>query len=686
VTPSPLAKAALAALLLASPAAAADRDLAAALGAAVDASPIAAARSSILVEAVDTGEVVYARDPDVLLNPASNVKLVTTAAALARLGPDFRFSTELLLDAPLRGGRARTLYLRGRGDPTLTTERLFSAAGELAHLGLASVGELVLDDGYFDGERSGPGFDQEEGDRAYLAPAGALSLNWNAVEIHVAPGDRPGQRARVALEPPSPFFALDVRAVTVGPSGRARVEVTTELRDGRERVTVEGRLPVGSRPHVLWRRVDDPALYLGHTLAALLELRGVKVSKVRPGRTPEGAQLLHVLQSDPLAEVVRRLNKTSNNFTAEQLLKTLGAEVKGPPGTWPKGVEAEEEFLSEIGIPAGGYVLRNGSGLNDANRLSARQLVTLLRAMWARFPLQPEYVVSLPVAARDGTIRWRMDGTAAAGRLRAKTGTLEGVVTLSGYVQDAGGRVLAFAVLVNDSPGRPGVLRAVDGLGAALAASGGPALGAAPPTAAAPAGVPAERVRTFYALGRQNDARNLPLLRSALRAEADPVVRLALGECVYLSDPDGDSARRAFLEALGADPRALPALWAMLADEPRPPVVSSLADLAAEAEPEALRRLVELAGGELPDEGLGAAVEDGLAGVADSAPEEILSALRAAPAAVRDAAAARLVRGLSRSEEKEHPFPAALRALAARDGDAGDYARRLLSLLPAGKR
>ena len=553
---------------------------------------------------------------------------------------------------------------------------------------------MVLDDGYFDGERFGPGFDQEDGDRAYLAPAGALSLNFNSVEVHVTPADRVGQRARIELEPDSQFFTVENHTVTASRSGRARVVVRTELKGGKERVIVEGRVPVGARPHVVWRRIDDPSLYFGHTLRSLLELRGVKVGRVRAGPVPDSARLLHVSQSDSLAELVRRLNKTSNNFTAEQMLKTLGAEVKGHPGSWAKGVEVAEDVLAELGIPRGSYVMRNGSGLNDTNRFSARQLVTVLRGMWARFPLQPEYVVSLPVAGRDGTIRWRMDGTPAAGRLRAKTGTLDGVVALSGYVQNAAGKVLAFAILVNDSPGRPGVVRSVDSVGAALAASGGPFAGAVVATAGtasvrlasgdAPADL-AQRLRTYYALARAGDARNQPFLRSALRGEADPAVRLALAECVYLSDPDDDSASHAFLEAVAADPQALPRLWQLLPGEAVGPAVSSLADLAAETDPDALRRLVELAGKPIADERLAAAVGDGLAGVSASAPEELVAALHAAPPDLADAAVMRLMAGLARSEEKDHPFPAALRALAARADALAEYAGKLSAQVDAGR-
>jgi D-alanyl-D-alanine carboxypeptidase/D-alanyl-D-alanine-endopeptidase (penicillin-binding protein 4) len=668
------------------------KELAAMLQGIVQSSALSSARAGILVARVDTGEVIFAHDPDALLNPASNVKLVTTAAALARLGPEFRFSTEFLVDGGARG-EVKTLAVRGKGDPTLVTERLWAIAGDLWHLGVRRIGELVLDEGYFDGERIGPGFDQEDGDRAYLAPAGALSLNFNSVEAHVAPGDRVGGRARVELEPESDYLSLDNRTATVARNGRGRVKVSTEPRAGKERVVVEGRVPAGGRPQVLWRRVDDPALYLGQTLKALLELRGMKVGRVRVGAAPPGARLLYVSQSDPLAEVIRKLNKTSNNFTAEQLFKTLGAEVKGAPGTWPKGVEACADFLAEVGVPRGTYVMKNGSGLNDTNRFSARQLVAVLRAMWARFPLQPEYVVSLPVAARDGTIRWRMEGTEAAGRLRAKTGTLEGVTSLSGYVQTAGGKVLAFAVLVNDSPGRQQIVRGIDALGAAMAASGAPegaAYGVAaagqdggavrPAVAAAPADL-SQTVKTYYALGRTADPRNEPFLRTALRSESDTAVRLAVAEAVYLSDPDGDTARRTFLEALAADPPAVGRLWAALPDDADGPVVSSLADLAADGEGDALRRLVELSGAAWPDAKLGPALADALVGVADSAPDELLAALRAAPPAVGTAASARLADGMARSDEKDHPLTGALRAAADRQDAGGEQARALLGAL-----
>jgi D-alanyl-D-alanine carboxypeptidase/D-alanyl-D-alanine-endopeptidase (penicillin-binding protein 4) len=442
-------------------------------------------------------------------------------------------------------------------------------------------------------------------------------------------------------------------------------------------VTVEGRVPAGGRTQVVWRRVDDPAAYFGATLKRLLELRGVKVTgRVRRGAVPERATLVAWSESEALGDVVRRLEKLSNNFMAEQVLKTLGAEIRGAPGTWPKGVAAVQEYLAGVGIAPGTYLMTNGSGLNDANRFSARQTVTLLEAMWRRFPLQAEFVASLPVAARDGTIRWRMEGTPAAGRLRAKTGTLESVASLSGYVETVVGERLAFAVIVNDHEGRAGAVRGIDELGAALAA-GGVAL--APPAVATHAShlpdLPA-RVAAYYRLGAAGDRRNLPFLRTALRSETDPVLRLAAAESVYLSDPDGDAARRTLLDTASAERASLAAL-AIAAGGARPsPVLGSVADLAAEGSSEAMVLLASITSAGAPED-LSRAWEE----ISASAPVETVSLLVAAPEPIRSAVLGVLADGLAATGGPSHPFVAELRRAADVPGDAGAPARWVLHRL-----
>ena len=645
---------------------------------------LAGARVGVLVVSLDTGEVVFARSPDELMNPASNVKLFTAAAALDRLGPEYRFETEFLT-APGPGG-ARTLYVRGKGDPTFVSERLWSAAGELAAAGLEKVGDVVVDDSFFDAAREGPGFDQEEGDRAYLAPAGAVSLDFNTVQVHVLPGNRAGSPARVRLEPGSDFFLLENRVLTAGPRAKRRVTVSSRpAPGGHQKVVVSGQVPLGGRSQVLWRRVDDPPLHFGHALRRLLEQRGVKVSgTVRTGTVPPGAALLHVSESEPLALVVRRLQKHSNNFMAEQILKTLGAEALGPPGTWPKGVSAVEEFLAGVGIPRGTYLMRNGSGLNDANRFSARQAVRLLQDMWRRFPLAPEYVSALPVAGRDGTIRWRMEGTAASGHLRAKTGTLQGVTSLCGYVEGAGGERLAFAVLVNDHGGRVRTVRAVDEIGALLASGGtaspnAPVAGSVPATAPVPGDELRARVASYYRLGLAGDARNLGFLRSAARLEEDPVVRLAAAESVYLSDPDGDSARRTFLDAIPASPDVLRRLREAAGGTPPWPAVSSLAELAADGVPEAVVRLAELSAAGMEAELDGEWVE-----VATAAPDEVARALLAAPEPAARAVARSLARANGQAAAARKAIADAMAREAAGTGPVAARAREMGAVLGGG--
>jgi D-alanyl-D-alanine carboxypeptidase/D-alanyl-D-alanine-endopeptidase (penicillin-binding protein 4) len=619
---------------------------------------LASGRVGLLVRSLDTGEVVFARSPDELLNPASNVKLFTSAAALVRLGPEYRFETEFLL-AP-GGPGAGHLHVRGKGDPTFVHERLWEVAAALSHLGVARVGDIVLDDSWFDAEREGPGFDQERGDRAYLAPAGAISLDFNAVAVHVAPGATVGSPGRVSVEPASDHLQVVNRTVTARAGARRRVAVGSEPSAGRQRVTVEGRLPLGGRAQVFHRRIDDPPAFFGHTLRRFLELRGVKVAgKVRRGPVPHGSRLVHVSESEALADVVRRLNKHSNNFVAEQILKTLGAETRGPPGTWASGVAAVEAFLADVGIPRGSYLMKNGSGLNDANRFSARQTVTLLEDMWRRFPVMAEFAGALPVAARDGTTRWRMEGTEAAGRLRAKTGTLEDVSSLSGYVETRSGERLAFAILVNDRGRAAAAVKGVDQLAAALAAAG-----AAPPAPAVPpAGDPQDRVAAYYRLAEAGDRRNVPFLRTALRTESDPVLRMAAAEAAYLSDPDGEGSRRAFLESVTADPAALARLRELAPDRAAPPVVESLADLAAEGGLDAMVALREVTAAGPREE-----LDRLWAEVAAVAPEETMVLLLSAPDGPAEAVAASLARGLRRAGPDGHAFLAELQRAAGGEG------------------
>ncbi|HUJ24612.1 MAG TPA: D-alanyl-D-alanine carboxypeptidase/D-alanyl-D-alanine-endopeptidase, partial [Myxococcales bacterium] len=635
--------------------------------------PLNTARVSVEVDSLEDGQAIVARNPDDLLNPASNTKLVTSAAALLRLGPEYRFTTDYLGDRPITRGAVRTLYVKGRGDPSVNTERLDGLVSDLWHRGLRTVGDIVLDDTFFDREEFGPGWEQETSDKAWAAGVGALSLNHNAAEIYISPGERTGGRARIEVEPDvRDYFVIDDGVVTVRQNGRRKLRPRTLAEGERTRVAVEGRIPLRAEPIVMYRRVGDPTFYYGQTLKMLLKRRGIRVSgRVMRGTVPSGAVLIQSYDSPELAEVVRDMNKVSSNFIAEMLVKTLGAELKGTPGTWAKGIEVTEDLLAEVGVPRGTYVLKNGSGLNDTNRFSAKQITTLLQAVWKRFPVASEFISSLGIAARDGTMRLRMEGTDAAGRLRAKTGTLERVTALSGYVQSMGGERFAFSVLVNDWTGRMGpVTSSIDRLGVMLASAGAPeaggreaalaALSQLGPQDATPAELKA-RIATYAQLSAAADKKNLPFLRTALRTERDPLLRVVLADALYRSDPDGGGG--ALLEAMPASPELFLRLRSVGRELSLPvPAVSSLLDLAVDGSPEALARLfalAPLARGNDHDEQLATLLRDGLVEVGEASPDEMLAALRAAPGPQAQAAVQLVSDGLIDEGDEVVRYPLA---------------------------
>lgn len=645
-----------------------------ALTSVIETSTLKGARVSVHVKSLDDGAVIFSRDGDELLNPASNVKLFTAATALATLGPDFRFETDFFTDREFKEGKAKVLYVRGRGDPTVTTERLYGMVSELVHAGLKEVSDgIVLDDTYFDGERTAPGFDQESGDKAYLAPTGALSLNWNSVGVYLRPGERLGAPGVTEVEPASDFFVVESE-LTTGSKTQRRYTVSSGVDKDkvRQKIEVKGVVPFEKGVWSQWKKVDQPALYFGFTLKQLLAERGVKVKgRIRAGAVPPGSKLLTAVTSDTLDIVLKRLNKNSSNFVAEQLIKTIGAEVKGAPGSHAKGIEAVEDFLErEVGVPRGTYVMKNGSGLNDANRFSAAQTSALLVHMGQRFPIAPEYLSALAIAAKDGTLKYRFEGSEAVGRLRAKTGTLENVSALSGYVQAVGGERFVFSVMVNDFPGRASsVVQHIDALGAAVAAVGsreGPS--AAVASMMRPASVVASqaeletRFKTYVAMGQKADKRNASFLRLAWRSEKDPAVRAVIADALILSDPKEPAHVRIFLDSALATDECFGRLRTA-ATQARldVPVLANLVELAASGQTEAIARLFEFARYSA-SEALGAAfLAEQLAVVAHDAPLELLAALRGAPEADRAAALDGLVTGLVRQSQADAPIWDALR-------------------------
>ncbi|MGZ3428003.1 MAG: D-alanyl-D-alanine carboxypeptidase/D-alanyl-D-alanine endopeptidase [Polyangia bacterium] len=412
------------------------------------------AKVGVDVVDVDSGKILYARNDAGLFNPASNVKLFTTAAALAILGPEYRWKTVVYADAPVAGGELKgRLYIKGHGDPSLVVEDLWRLVTDLYAGGLRKVtGDLVVDDSFFDNVRVGPGFEQKSEDLPFRAPNGALSLNYNAVGVHVLPGAGDAAPARVMIDPQTPYFTVVNEARTVA-AGRTAITVESRETPDHTELKIGGRIRVGDGEQILQRRVAHPDLYTANAFRELLARRGIKVSgNIVRDATPTTARALSAHYSQPLGVVVRDVNKRSNNFMAEQILKTLGAETGGRPGTWAKGIDAVAGFLERLGIARKDYKMTNGSGLYTSNLFSPGQLTTLLRVAYKDFRFAADFIGSLALAGADGTIGHRMEGGLAERYVRAKTGTLAGVSCLAGYAGAPGHAPLAFAIFMNDVP------------------------------------------------------------------------------------------------------------------------------------------------------------------------------------------------------------------------------------------
>lgn len=645
------------------------------------------ARTGLVVHSLDTGEVVYSQNPDELLNPASNVKLITAAVALARLGPDYRFETEFFSEGELQNGKTKTLYVRGKGDPSLTTERLYRIVGELYHAGLREIGDIVVDDTWFDAQRLAPGYDQEDSDRAYMAPSGAMSLNWNTVAVYVRPGQTHGSRAAVELEPDSEHFTVEGSINTH--RRYRRFSIQSQASGEKQKVLVRGTIPQGRGTWTVWKKIDSPPRYFGETFKRMLQARGVQVrGKVKLGTTPATAQLTHVAESETLDLVLKLMNKQSSNFVSENLLKQLGAVFRGAPGSVAKGVDVCEEFLErEVGLQRGSYVMKNGSGLNDTNRFSVAQLARLLQVVHDRFPMAPEFLSSVGIAGKDGTLRNRFDGTDAVGRLRGKTGTLDQarVRALSGYVKTVGGERFVFSLVANDySGGGKPVTEGLDAVGIALAAKGS-ALG--PERAVAAAQIQEtvvgsleearQRIQTYLALGKQNDRRNVTFLLTAWRNEKDPAVRAVVADAMYQSNPQDYLGARALLDSMAPTEDCFGRLRKIARElQIEVPGLSSVLELGAEGNVEALVRLAELARSTLGDAEAEGLLAEALAEVARTAPDELIIALRRADAETRDGATRVLARGLVMAADAQHPFwPSLRRMMGAMDRELAAFAR-----------
>jgi D-alanyl-D-alanine carboxypeptidase/D-alanyl-D-alanine-endopeptidase (penicillin-binding protein 4) len=409
--------------------------------------------------ATKSGKQVAAVNADKKLLVASSAKLVTSAAALSYLGPEYRFKTELYVEKRQGAVVKGELFLKGYGDPVLGEGELRWMVDSLYEAGVRQInGGLTIDESYFDRQVDAPLFDTRKSDAYYRVPNGALSIQQNVVFVRVVAGFKAGDPARVYLRPSVPYLRLDDKVSTVA-SGRAYVGLKTYAKRGRTKVVVRGKVRLGYRSRLWRKRINHPGRFCAALFRKLLRQRGIRLQRkrLRRARVPKRLRPIVVHKSRTLGAIVRTMNKYSSNFIAEQLVKVLGAEHSGRPGSWADGLKVIARHLRTLGISSSSYVMKNGSGLYEAGYFTTRQLVRVVQAALSDFRYGPELLASLAVAGADGTLRRRFIGLGAERYVRAKTGTLAKVVSLSGV---AGGSKkgkaakgpLVFSIVISELP------------------------------------------------------------------------------------------------------------------------------------------------------------------------------------------------------------------------------------------
>ena len=410
---------------------------------------------SIVVQETSKRRPLFVHDADRPRNPASVMKLVTTYSALEILGRDYRWKTEAYLGGPLENGVLQgNLILKGYGDPKITKEQWQAFIATLRAKGLDAIdGDLVLDRSYFALPRYDPGAFDHEPRKPYNVGPDALLVNFKAVHLTFAP-DPAAAKVDVAIDPPLPDVTLQ-RApslVDTGGCGDWRAATRPAFDDAGNRASIRfaGSYPAGCGERDWWVSVLDHPHYVQAMFDAYFREAGGRFDGgVREGRVPPGSSPFATLQSPPLYDIVRDVNKLSNNVMARQIFLTLATADGPPPATPAKAAAAVRRFLAARKLAMPGLVLENGSGLSRRERTTARGLNALLVAA-SRSKVRDEFASSLPVAATDGTLERRFQDDGVAGQAMLKTGTLEDVRAIAGYVIDRAGRWFSVVALVSD--------------------------------------------------------------------------------------------------------------------------------------------------------------------------------------------------------------------------------------------
>ncbi len=422
----------------------------------------------ILIQTSFESHTLYSRNAQQYFVPASNAKLLTTAAALHQLGSQFRIRTSVY------GSGDGSLRVVGRGDPSLTDTQLRELAQQLSRQGIRQVSQLIVEDNYFHGSGVNPSWEWGDVQADYGAAVNSLILNQNAVTLKLLP-QALGQPLRAIWADPTEMMRWQIEndTITSGPTEPASITVSRNLANSVLQIT--GHLAVNSQPEPVALAVLEPAKNFLQHFRRTLAAEGITVAQalvadgsgnepvthkyrqildlIRVHLRPSAFRELAAIESPPLSQLLVETNQNSNNLYAEALLRALGANVSNTPTSTDSievGLRVERATLTELGVDPGGYVLADGSGLSRHNLVSPEAIVQTLKAM-SKSPEAVVYRASLPVAGISGTLQNRFRDTPAQGILQAKTGTMSEIVSISGYLDAPHYEPLVFSMIVNQS-------------------------------------------------------------------------------------------------------------------------------------------------------------------------------------------------------------------------------------------
>ncbi|MBD2494447.1 D-alanyl-D-alanine carboxypeptidase/D-alanyl-D-alanine-endopeptidase [Nostoc sp. FACHB-280] len=403
------------------------------------------ARWGILVKNLVSSQTLYNRDGEKYFIPASNTKLLTTAAALKQLGADFRIRTSVYQDAD------GSLRVVGRGDPSLKNAQLTELAKQLRQQGITQITNLIADDSYFQGDIVNPSWQWEDVQADYGAPVNSLILNENAAVLTLLP-QTVGNPLQIKWADPTEAYQWRVEnnSVTVQKDEPGLVEIKRDLKGAV--LYLQGQLPVNAAPVVSAIAVFDPTQNFLRKFRQSLAANGISVQQTSIANGGDNEREVAAIESPPLSDLLTETNVNSNNLFAEALLRTLAhkQQLTKNQNTADVGLKIMQETLTQFGVNPNSYSVFDGSGLSRKNLISPEALVQLLEAI-AVSPEAKVFRATLPVAGVSGSLQNRFRNTSAEGIVQAKTGTLRGVVALSGYIDSPQYEPLVFSIIVNQS-------------------------------------------------------------------------------------------------------------------------------------------------------------------------------------------------------------------------------------------